>query len=248
MTIIFLMACVTLLPFSVYSVKAAGQGTPDHGHGARRAAGLLDPDDDRRLAVGHRHCRHGPHDPGQRDRHVGPGGRSGRRRGRAAAGQDRHDHAGQSAGGRVDRRRRGSRCGRWPTPPSLPRWPTKRRKAAASSCWPRSAMACAAATSMSLGATFMPFSAPDAHQRRQLERRAIRKGAADAIETFRPAARRRDAAGACGASVEDIAKQGGTPLVVADGSRRSASFISRTSSRGGSRSASPSCGGWGSRR
>ncbi len=28
MTIIFLLACVTLLPFSLYSVKAAGQGTP----------------------------------------------------------------------------------------------------------------------------------------------------------------------------------------------------------------------------
>jgi K+-transporting ATPase ATPase B chain len=28
MTIIFLMACVTLLPFSIYSVKEAGQGTP----------------------------------------------------------------------------------------------------------------------------------------------------------------------------------------------------------------------------
>ena len=28
MTIIFLIACVTLLPFSIYSVKAADQGTP----------------------------------------------------------------------------------------------------------------------------------------------------------------------------------------------------------------------------
>ena len=28
MTIIFLLVCVTLLPFSIYSVDAAGQGTP----------------------------------------------------------------------------------------------------------------------------------------------------------------------------------------------------------------------------
>ena len=106
MTIIFLVVCVTLLPFSMYSVAAAGQGTPDHRHGAGRAAGLLDSDDDRRPALGHRHRRHGPHDSGQRDRHVGPRGRSGRRRGRAAAGQDRHDHAGQPPGRRVHSRRR----------------------------------------------------------------------------------------------------------------------------------------------
>ena len=104
MTIIFLIVCVTLLPFSIYSVQAAGQGTPDHRHRAGGAAGLPDSDHDRRPALGHRHRRHGPHDPGQRDRHVGPRGRSGRRRRRAAARQDRHDHAGQSPGRRVHSR------------------------------------------------------------------------------------------------------------------------------------------------
>ncbi len=98
LTIIFLLATATLLPFSLYSVRRRRAGPARHGDGAGRAAGLPDPDDDRRAAVGHRHRRHGPHDPGQRDRHVGPGRRSGRRRGRAAAGQDRHDHAGQPPG------------------------------------------------------------------------------------------------------------------------------------------------------
>ncbi len=74
MTIIFLFVCATLLPFSKYSVAAAGQGKPDHGHRAGGAVGLLDSDDDRRAAVGHRHRRNGPHDSGQRDRHVGPRG------------------------------------------------------------------------------------------------------------------------------------------------------------------------------
>ena len=46
----------------------------DHHHGAGRPAGLPDPDHHRRAALGHRHRRHGPHDPAQRDRHslAGP--------------------------------------------------------------------------------------------------------------------------------------------------------------------------------
>ena len=105
-TIIFLVVCATLLPYSLYSVHAAGQGSADHHHRAGRPAGLPDPDHHRRAALGHRHRRDGPHDPAQRDRHVGPRGGSGRRRGRAAAGQDRHDHAGQPPGGRVHPGRR----------------------------------------------------------------------------------------------------------------------------------------------
>ena len=97
-TIIFLVVCATLLPYSLYSVERRRPGHADHDHGADRAAGLPDPDDHRRPALGHRHRRHGPHDPAQRDRHVGPGGGSRRRRGCAAARQDRHDHARQPPG------------------------------------------------------------------------------------------------------------------------------------------------------
>ena len=104
LTIIFLLATVTLLPFSIYSVNDGRAGHAGHGDRAGRAAGLPDPDHDRRAAVGDRHRRHGPHDPGERDRHVGPRGRGGRRRGRAAARQDRHDHAGQPPGDGVPAR------------------------------------------------------------------------------------------------------------------------------------------------
>ena len=38
------------------------------------------------------------------------------------------------------------RRGRWPIARSSPRWPTRRPRAAASWCWPRSSSACAAAT------------------------------------------------------------------------------------------------------
>ena len=101
MTIIFLLATATLLPYSIYSVEAAGQGTAGDGHRAGGAPRLPDPDDDRRAALGHRHRRHGPHDPEERDRHVGPRRRGRRRRGRAAARQDRHDHPRQPSGDRV---------------------------------------------------------------------------------------------------------------------------------------------------
>ncbi len=100
-TIIFLIVCATLLPYSLYSVQTAGQGIAHHHHGAGGPAGLPDPDHHRRAALGHRHRRHGPHDPAQRHRHVGPGGGSRRGCGRAAARQDRHDHPGQPPGGRT---------------------------------------------------------------------------------------------------------------------------------------------------
>ena len=85
MTIIFLFVCATLLPFSKYSVAAAGQGSPITVTVLVALLGVPDSDDDRRPALGDRHRRHGPHDSGERDRHVGPRGGSGRRRRRAAA-------------------------------------------------------------------------------------------------------------------------------------------------------------------
>ena len=47
----------------------------------------------------------------------------------------------------------------WPTPRNSPRSPTKRRKAAASSCWPRKSSTCAAARSPSRTPRFVPFTA-----------------------------------------------------------------------------------------
>ena len=103
LTIIFLLATVTLQPFAIYS------GAEQTVIIADRPAGVPDPDDDRRPAVGHRHRRHGPAGAAQRARHVGPGRRGGRRLLDAAARQDRHDHARQPPGRRVPAARRGRR-------------------------------------------------------------------------------------------------------------------------------------------
>jgi K+-transporting ATPase ATPase B chain len=69
-----------------------------------------------------------------------------------------------------------------------------------------------------LGATFVPFSAQTRMSGVNLDHREIRKGAADAIERY--------VAGQGGhfpqsmrSKIENIAKEGGTPLVVAEGSR-----------------------------
>ena len=70
-------------------------------HRAGGAAGVPDPDHHRRPAVGRRRGRHEPHDAGQRDRHLGPRGRSRRRHRRAAARQDRHHHPRQPPGQRL---------------------------------------------------------------------------------------------------------------------------------------------------
>jgi K+-transporting ATPase ATPase B chain len=69
-----------------------------------------------------------------------------------------------------------------------------------------------------LGATFIPFSAQTRLSGVDFDGRQIRKGAADAIESFvRGHGGSED--GDIRRAVEDIAKQGGTPLVVADGNR-----------------------------
>ncbi len=140
LTIIFLIACVTLVPFGLYSERAL------LGHRDRRAARLPDPDHDRRAALRHRHRRHGPADPQERDPDERPRGRGGGRRRHAAARQDRHDHARQPHGDRVHPRARARASRSWPKPPSSPAWPTRRPRAARSSCWPRSATGCAAAS------------------------------------------------------------------------------------------------------
>ena len=103
---------------------------------ADRAAGLPDPDDDRRPAGGDRHRRDGPRPGRQPDRQERQGGRGRRRHRHAAPGQDRHDHAGQPPGDAV--RPAGRHLGRasvagWPR---WPRWPTRRPRARASSSWP----------------------------------------------------------------------------------------------------------------
>jgi len=69
-----------------------------------------------------------------------------------------------------------------------------------------------------LGATFVPFSAQTRMSGVDLDGRVIRKGAADAVAAF-VADRGGRIPDEVTASVDGVAKAGGTPLVVADGSR-----------------------------
>ena len=109
LTIVFLMATVTLRPFGAVRRHDRRHRRP------RRPARLPHPDDDRRPAVRHRHRRHGPRRPLQRAGHERPRGRGVGRRRRDPARQDRHDHLRQPArrvdhaGRRASPRRRRSR-------------------------------------------------------------------------------------------------------------------------------------------
>ena len=90
---------------------------------------------------------------------------------------------------RSSSRRRASPTERWPTPRNWLRWPTKRPKAAASSCWPRRNSASAGGEIAAAARAIRPLHRPNPHERRGLsgERRAarrIRKGAADAMRAY----------------------------------------------------------------
>ena len=101
LTIIFLLAVATLVPYAIYSVNVGRRGHAADDCRLCRAAGLPDSDDDWRTALGDRHRRHGPRDAAQRAGDERQGGRGRRRREHAAARQDRHHHARQPAGGGV---------------------------------------------------------------------------------------------------------------------------------------------------
>ena len=74
-------------------------------------------------------------------------------------GQDRHDHAGQSPGRRVHSCAGVCTETHWPMRHNWLRWPTKRRRAAASSCWPKRNTDLRGRNVHELRATFIPFSA-----------------------------------------------------------------------------------------
>ena len=110
LTIIFLLAVVTLQPFAIYS------GAPQSIFVLISLLVCLDSDHYRRAAVGDWHCRHGPARSAQRAGDVGSSCRGGRRRAHAAPRQDRHDHARQPSGDRAHStpgcdRLRARRCG-----------------------------------------------------------------------------------------------------------------------------------------
>ena len=145
MTIVFLLATATLAPFSHYAVTQLGSGLGGHDHRAGRAARLPHTHDDWWIAVGDRHRGHGPHGARQCHRDLGPGGRSGGRRRRAAARQDRAPSRSAIAMPRRSIPRRESNRASSPMPRNSRRWRTKRRRVDRSSCSPSSSFSSAAA-------------------------------------------------------------------------------------------------------
>ncbi len=136
LTLIFLIVCVTLWPIAKYS------GTELSATVLIALLVCLIPDDHRRPPVRHRHRRHGPADPLQRDRHLRARGRGRGRRRYAAARQDRHDHLRKPHGDRVPAGRRRPEPRISPRPRSPRASPTKRRRADRSWRSPRATTDC----------------------------------------------------------------------------------------------------------
>ena len=80
LTLIFLLAVITLQPYSVFAVGQAGIGCGADRGRADLVAGLSDPHDDWRFALGYWNRRHGSRDAAQRARNERQGSRSCRRR------------------------------------------------------------------------------------------------------------------------------------------------------------------------
>ena len=131
LTIIFLLATVSLQPFSIY---ANAEQSVDR---ARRAAGVPDPDDDRRPALGDRHRGHGPAGAPQRARDERSRGRGGGRRATPCCSTRpaRSPTAPARPPSSDPRRTRTSASS--PTPRCSRAWPTRRRKGGRSSCSPQ---------------------------------------------------------------------------------------------------------------
>ena len=129
LTIIFLLAVVTLQPFADLLQR---RGAGDRAGGA---PGLPHPDDHRRAAVGHRDRGHGSPGPAQRPRHVGSGRRGRRRRVDPVARQDRHNHVRQSSGVGAHRGPRGHTNPSSLKPRCSPRWRTRPPRVDRSSPW-----------------------------------------------------------------------------------------------------------------
>ena len=107
----------------------------------------------------------------------------------------------------------------WPTPRSWPRWPTRRPRAAASWCWPRTSTACAAATSRPWAPRFVPFTAQTRMSGVDLDGRQHPQGSGGRRRGLRERAKAGTLPQEVVDAVDAIARQGGTPLVVADGAR-----------------------------
>ena len=209
------------VPRRGHHAAAAGDllGRRTAGRRAGGAARGVDPDDDRRIAVGDRHRRHGSAGAAQRAGDERPGRRSCRRRDDAAARQDRHDHLRQPARRRVGP---GARRDATTSSPMRRSWrapPTRRPRVVRSS--------------NSATARARPAPKPSARTTPSWSSSPRRPGCRASTSPM-AASCAREPPTRCGATskdsearfhpelvavVDEISRSGGTPLVVADRER-----------------------------
>ena len=218
LTLVFLFATATLLPYSLYSVAVAKLGTPITITALIALLVCLIPTTIGGTAVRDRRGGHEPHDAGECHRHLRPRGGGGRRRGCAAARQDRHDHARQSAGGDLhpgagrDRRGAGGRraAGLARRRDARRAQHRRAREAAVQPARARSALA---------GRDVRAVLRAHAHERRRTSASARSARAPPTPSRSRSRRWARYFPRAILTTVQDVARRGSTPLLVSDGAR-----------------------------
>ena len=214
MTIIFLIACVTLVPFGALLRPALLR------HRDRGAARVPDPDHDRRPALRHRHRGHGPPDPPQRDPHERPRGGGGGRRGHDAARQDRHHHPRQPHGERVPARARACASEELADAAQLASLADETPEGRSIVVLAKEQLRPARPRARSSPRrAFVPFTGADADERLRPRRPRDPQGRGRRDRAPRGGARRQRAAGGRAGGRHASRKSGGTPLAVSDGAR-----------------------------
>jgi potassium-transporting ATPase ATP-binding subunit len=211
LTIIFLLAVVTLQPFAIYS------GSPQTVFVLVSLLVCLIPTTIGGLALRHRNRRHGSPGATQRVGHVWPRGRGCRRCEHSSARQNRNHHSGQSASIGIHSCAWdycGANGGRRPAFFLADETPEGRSIVVLA----KESYGLRGRELASQEATFIPFSAQTRMSGVDMDGREIRKGAVDAISKYL-AQHGTVLPKEVQAAVETVARSGGTPLVVAENRR-----------------------------
>ncbi len=212
LTIIFLLAVVTLQPFAVYS------GAPQSLFVLVALLVCLIPDDHWRIAFGDWNCRNGPAGAAKRFGDVRPRRGSSGRRGYSAAGQDRHNHVGKSRGYEFVPAP-GVNEKDLATPRNWLRWRMKLPKAARSWCWRKKNTVCADGNSSDARGNICSIYRADANVRGKSGRRGNSQRREGCHREICCGARTYVLRQEAEQAVEEISNGGGTPLLVTENRR-----------------------------
>ena len=232
LTIIFLLAVVTLQPFAIYS------GSPQTVFVLVSLLVCLIPTTIGAIALRDRYRWYGSTRPAQRARHVWPRRRSRGRRQHSSARQDWNHHARQSTGCRIHSRCRVFPKSRLADAAQLSSLPDETPEGRSIVVLAKEKYGLRGRELADHEAEFIPFTAQTRMSGVNIDGREIRKGAADSIAKY-ISGNGDGLPREVQAAVEQISRRGGTPLVVSENRRALGVIYLKDIIKGGIRSDSP---------